>query len=270
MWAHFRKAPIMSIRKLVAVFIAMAVILVPSAAFAQEESDVPHSVPDLPESDADLDDEDPVDDASEVPTCHGLEATILGTDGDDVIVGTPERDVIIAFAGNDVIRGKGGSDVICAGSGDDRVFGGGGHDAIFGGRGDDRISGNRSGDLLHGGAGDDKVIGRAGRDILMGGLGNDILLGNAHADVLRGGPGADLLAGGRGRPDICDGGLGADIATRGCEVVISAAWSWVKPRNRRVPLRCNETGPGGFASRVRPAPGRCPAPPSICQAPDRS
>ena len=39
---------------------------------------------------------------------------------------------------------------------------------------------------------------------------------------LEGGPGNDVLSGGKGRPDVCIGGLDADIASRGCEVVVSA------------------------------------------------
>jgi Ca2+-binding RTX toxin-like protein len=45
--------------------------------------------------------------------CLGLEATILGTDGDDVIDGTAGNDVIVGFDGDDVINGLEGDDTIC-------------------------------------------------------------------------------------------------------------------------------------------------------------
>ena len=75
---------------------------------------------------------------------------------------------------------------------------------------------------MTGGAGDDHLAGRSGRDLVIGGAGDDHLAGNRQADWLEGGPGNDVLAGGRGRPDVCIGGLDADVATRGCEVVVSA------------------------------------------------
>ena len=51
--------------------------------------------------------------------CKGKAATIRGTRGDDVIVGTAGVDVIAARAGDDTIRGLGGNDLVCAGPGDD-------------------------------------------------------------------------------------------------------------------------------------------------------
>ena len=45
--------------------------------------------------------------------CHKLNATIVGTPGNDVIIGTPGNDVIVGLGGDDVIRGRGGRDVIC-------------------------------------------------------------------------------------------------------------------------------------------------------------
>lgn len=210
-------------RKLVAVALASAALMIPSVAVAQEEGDAEIPVEDLPQVELDLTEDDPVEVVGEEYRCHGLLATIVGTDGDDVIEGTPERDVIVALGGDDVIYGKGGSDIICAGAGEDTIRGHGGHDAIFGGRGNDRIFGGSRGDFLHGGAGDDELFGRTGRDLLVGGSGDDLLAGNRHADWLEGGPGNDLLKGGKGRPDVCIGGLDFDVATRSCEVVVSAA-----------------------------------------------
>ena len=39
------------------------------------------------------------------PTCNGLPATCVGTDGDDLILGSEVADVIVALAGNDVFHG---------------------------------------------------------------------------------------------------------------------------------------------------------------------
>lgn len=85
------------------------------------------------------------------PDCLGKESTIVGTDGDDRITGTPERDVIFAREGDDKINSLGDGDLVCAGSGRDRVKGGGGPDKLIGGQGRDSLSGGAGKDKLFGG-----------------------------------------------------------------------------------------------------------------------
>lgn len=53
-------------------------------------------------------------------------ATIVGTDGDDVLRGTSGNDVIHGLGGNDTIEGLGGNDIICGGPGNDTILGGSG------------------------------------------------------------------------------------------------------------------------------------------------
>ena len=105
--------------------------------------------------------------------CSGKLATIVGTDGDDTLVGTPGRDVIVGLRGNDW---------------------------IFGGEGDDVLCGDRGHDLLRGGAGDDVLYGDRGRDRLRGGSDADSLYGGPSNDLIDGGPGDDYLQG-NPRPD---------------------------------------------------------------------
>jgi len=88
---------------------------------------------------------------------------IRGTDGPDIICGSPF---------NDIIKGKGGNDVIFGNGGDDNLKGNDGNDTIYGGEGDDTI---------RGGAGDDTLIGDNGNDTIRGQLGFDICRG----EVLR-------------------------------------------------------------------------------------
>lgn len=126
--------------------------------------------------------------AAGTPMCQGLEVTIAGTDGPDVLRGTMGPDVIHGFGGDDVIRGRGGDDVICGGPGNDNI---------------------------RGGAGDDIIQGGDGNDVVEGGSGNDLLFGSSGADTLVGGRGNDTIVGGAGE-DFCDGGTGIDEA-RGCE-----------------------------------------------------
>jgi Ca2+-binding RTX toxin-like protein len=102
-------------------------------------------------------------------TCDGRTATIVGTDGKDVLEGTSGRDVIHALRGFDAIRGRGGNDIICGGSGADTLLGGPGADRLFGARGgyvgDDEGTGTWYGNKLEGGP---------GRDYLSGGPDHDI------------------------------------------------------------------------------------------------
>jgi uncharacterized delta-60 repeat protein len=102
-----------------------------------------------------------------------------GTPGNDVIVGTSERDRI---------KAAGGSDLVCA----------------LGGR-----------DKVEAGLGRDEAVGGGRRDVLAGAGGRDVLRGKRGNDRLVGGGGRDLLVGGKGRNDRCVGGPGRD-RTRGC------------------------------------------------------
>ena len=163
------------------------------------------------------------------PECGGLDITVnlnLGqvpTSGNDVILGTPGNDRIVAGDGFDVICGEGGDDTIIAGNGQDVVFGGAGNDIIeagqgkdvvYGQDGDDIIAGGRGKDTLIGGAGDDSIRGNEGTDTIDGGAGDDILRGGQKADTIDGGNGNDTLIGGT-RPDILNGGAGVDTYNGG-------------------------------------------------------
>lgn len=121
--------------------------------------------------------------AQDVPTCNGVPATIVGTEGPDNLVGTTGRDVIVGLGGNDVIRGLSGADILCGGPGRDRILGGKQSDLIIGG--DD-------GDKLFGDAGIDFIYGERGNDLLIGGLGDDVLDGGrGRRDRIRGRSGLD-------------------------------------------------------------------------------
>lgn len=132
-----------------------------------------------------------------VLTCGSLEVTVRGA---GTIVGTSGDDVILGSDGPDIIRGGGGNDVICSGDGDDDVRGGSGSDTIFAGDGNDRVNGE--GD-------DDRIFGGPGNDVLLGNAANDTLGGGPGADRLIGGPGDDSLGGGADA-DVCRGSAGSD------------------------------------------------------------
>lgn len=142
----------------------------------------------------------------------------VGTNGDDVIIGT---------VGDDDIDGGNGNDRIFGNSGNDKINGGNGSDRLVGGDGDDELRGGNGNDTLIGGKGDDKLKGENGNDILIGGSGNDELEGGNEADTLDGGFGNDELKGNNG-PDtlVCgfgfdraEGGRGPDVIDDDCENV---------------------------------------------------
>jgi Ca2+-binding RTX toxin-like protein len=138
----------------------------------------------------------PQSESSEPPRCHGRQGEIVGTEGDDVLHGTPERDVIWGGGGDDTIYGSLGNDLICGGAGADLIHGGRGNDEVDGGAGDgDRVIGDLGDDKVVGGAGDyDEVAGDLGIDIVNGGPGD--------FDLVHGDYGWDRMSGGAGRGDV--------------------------------------------------------------------
>lgn len=115
---------------------------------------------------------------------HAGAADIGGTDGNDVLVGTPAFDTIHAYAGNDAVQGGDGVDSIYGEDGDDTLDGGPAVDSVFGGPGNDGLVGGEGVDYLYGGAGGDTLDGGEGVDTL-------ISVGDGEVDVVRGGDGYD-------------------------------------------------------------------------------
>jgi Ca2+-binding RTX toxin-like protein len=107
---------------------------------------------------------DPYRVAVVVPNCLGRVPTLVGDDGNNVLIGSPRADVIFGRAGDDLIDGQGGDDRICGGDGNDALRVGSGNDLADGGAGADTIEGN---------TGNDRLDGRAGTDLIIGGEGND-------------------------------------------------------------------------------------------------
>ncbi len=65
---------------------------------------------------------------------------ILGTSGDDNLVGTKKSDIIVGFHGNDTLTGNQKGDVLLGGFGDDTLYAAGKHsgtDVVRGGPGTD-------------------------------------------------------------------------------------------------------------------------------------
>ena len=166
----------------------------------------------------------PPTDAAGSVTCKNhyglLEATIVGTDGDDVIHGTADPDVIVGGAGDDRITGGGGNDTICGGPGDDVIVEGG--ISVRGGAGDDTVGG-----AIHqyGGDGADTLVGTDFNDVLLGGDGKDTLVGGAEHDNLVGGRGDDVVDGGTAS-DFISADPGDDEIDGGAQEVDEGQAGW--------------------------------------------
>lgn len=79
--------------------------------------------------------------------CGGLVATIVGTEGNNIITGTLGPDVINGLGGNDTLNGGLlGNDLICGGPGNDRLSGVLGNDKLDGGSGNDICNGGLGSD----------------------------------------------------------------------------------------------------------------------------
>lgn len=94
-------------------------------------------------------------------TCLSTEATVVGTEGDDVLEGTEGADVIAGLGGNDSIDGLGGDDLICGGDGSDELVGGDGDDSLLAQRNAFTADGYPLPEDLWGGPGDDYIVGGA-------------------------------------------------------------------------------------------------------------
>ncbi len=149
---------------------------------------------------------------------------VVGSSGDDLILGNNEFNVLDGGAGNDAIHSFGGADIIIGGEGIDtalftagpgvildldedgngvatvnapdeatldQVFGfeniNGSNNAGSPNGGNDILSGNSGANTLNGQAGDDVLNGEGGNDILIGGAGQDtfVFAGNFGDDVIQ-------------------------------------------------------------------------------------
>jgi Tol biopolymer transport system component len=92
---------------------------------------------------------------------------VIGTEGDDRLVGTRLADVLVGLGGDDRLKARSPGyvgDTLLGGDGDDVLVGSYLGDIVKGGRGDDRLIASLSGDWLYGGPGRDTIEAGGGRD----------------------------------------------------------------------------------------------------------
>lgn len=149
---------------------------------------------------------------------------IIGTYGDDTLLGDDNDNDLRGGDGDDRLFGRDGNDLLSGGAGDDSLYGGAGDDTLVGNSYDDDVADYSSVtsalvvDLRDGTA--TSADGTEGNDTLtgvarvLGGLGDDSIFGSNGADDLRGRQGNDLLQA-RAGDDTLDGGLGQDFLRGG-------------------------------------------------------
>ena len=182
-----------------------------------------------------------------VTLSHQDGPVLLGTTGDDVLVGAADshlhggdgNDVLVAGAGNNELFGDNGDDVLFSGAGNDLLDGGAGHntadyslatagvtvntglvgpqDTLGAGTDTlvniDNLTGSNFNDHLTGDAGHNVLNGELGHDVLNGMEGDDLLIGGPGNNTLTGGAGNDTfqwLAGNTGHDTVTDFTFGAD------------------------------------------------------------
>ncbi|MCB1339646.1 MAG: hypothetical protein KDK24_00985 [Pseudooceanicola sp.] len=171
-------------------------------------------------------------------TGNGLDNTLHGNDGDNVLDGKAGVDRLYGWDGDDILIDLTGEDRLAGGDGDDTYRIGAvasqiieGDDAgtdtvetsgsytlglnvenvTLTGSGDTDAIGNHVDNLLTGNAGHNLLDGRDGDDVLAGGAGDDRLMGGDGDDRLDGGTGNDIMTGGLGRDVfVFSGAFGTD------------------------------------------------------------
>ncbi|MEL6915463.1 MAG: hypothetical protein AAFP13_13265 [Pseudomonadota bacterium] len=161
------------------------------------------------------------------------------TNGDDLIIGGDDDDLIAPLAGSDTVDGRGGSDTILfpisetrnvdvqlqnprtdpsgksydgsAWNGFERDYLDSIENVTIENDRDGKLFGTVGNNILISGAGDDLHKGLAGDDMLFGADGDDILVGGSGRDSIFGGAGNDIVFAGpaaAGRGELYDGGRG--------------------------------------------------------------
>jgi Ca2+-binding RTX toxin-like protein len=133
-----------------------------------------------------------------------LSATLFGGDGNDVVIGSQQADVLDGGLGNDLLEGLGDDDTLTGGAGNDILRGGAGTDRVV----EINVSSAIVTDMkVTGGLGTDSLVAIEELD-LTGTSANNLLDASAFtlgAVTLNGGDGSDTLAGGASFGDVING-----------------------------------------------------------------
>jgi uncharacterized secreted protein with C-terminal beta-propeller domain len=89
-----------------------------------------------------------LDDIFDLSKLSGIDVSVLGGAGNDIIIGSQGNDYIVGGDGDDILLGAAGDDFMLGGAGRDQIKGHSGHDHIQGGQGSDRLDGGKGSNKL--------------------------------------------------------------------------------------------------------------------------
>ena len=129
--------------------------------------------------------DDSKDDVVSIRLGNHPQQIIVSAYGDTEVFDGVERIVADAGLGNDSIsvdRAIKLPATILGGDGNDLLIAGDGDTSLDGGAGNDKLTGNDGNDTLNGGDGDDKIIGGSGKDLIHAGAGAAMAAGRSPHD----------------------------------------------------------------------------------------
>lgn len=150
-------------------------------------------------------------------------AELIGTGGNDTLLGGSQEDTLTGLGGDDILDGGSDKDSVDGGEGNDSASGGSSHDTVIGGPGEDTVIGGSGSDVLYGDEDNDTISGGSGSDDINtgtgthdvnGGSGSDDIVADAGNDTINSGSGSDnveasdgdnYVRGGSGSDDIITG-----------------------------------------------------------------
>lgn len=97
---------------------------------------------------------------------------VVGSRGNDLLIGSINRDTLMGMEGNDTLRG---------GASRDSLYGDGGNDLLLGEEGNDSLDGGDGVNSLFGNAGNDSLLAGPGRDQFTGGTGFDFVFYGSYS-----------------------------------------------------------------------------------------
>jgi arylsulfatase A-like enzyme len=150
----------------------------------------------------------------EFETSERVEIDLVGSDGDDVMIG-PKH-------GSATFYGGAGNDTMIA-----KAKQANRRHAFYGEAGNDTLHGGPGRDTLDGGTGDDVIHGYTGRNDIRGGHGNDVIHDGEGASTIDPGPGRNLVTLGPGDHVVSTGAGVTRITAEGGAKTFRIGWGGV-------------------------------------------